>query len=165
MKILITGSKGFIGRNLCAQLKVRGFTGLLEYHRASGRELLDRYTAECDFVFHLAGINRPADQKGFEENQVFNKELLDSLKRNNNKAPVLLSSSTQAQNSTPYGASKKAGRSFCLSLAPKRGPKCDIPAAGVFGKCCRPNYNSVVPPSAMPSPGGCRLVSTILTPR
>lgn len=145
MKLLITGSEGFIGKNLCAQLKVSGYMDLLEYHRGSGRELLDQYAAECDFVFHLAGINRPADSKDFEGNHLFTSELLKSLKKHGNKAPVLYSSSTQAQRNTPYGESKKAAEQLLFEHAAETETEVLIyRLPGVFGKWCRPNYNNVV---------------------
>jgi len=145
MKLLITGSEGFIGKNLCMHLKGRDYTDLFEYNRASGPELLDRYAAECDFVFHLAGINRPDDPKCFEGNYVFTGELLQSLKKHGNKAPVLMPSSIQAEWNNPYGKSKKIAEELLFSHSAETGAKVFVyRLPGVFGKWCRPNYNSVV---------------------
>ena len=121
MKILITGAKGFVGKNLVEALKnvrdgkdkTRNLTGditIFEYDIDTDPTLLDTYTKECDFVFHLAGVNRPKDEKEFMEgNFGFTSILLDSLKKNENKSPILITSSIQAALDNPYGISKKAG--------------------------------------------------------
>ena len=121
MNILITGSSGFIGKNLVATLRsiidkknstytLEDNTQLFLYDVDSESSLLDTYTKNCDFVFHLAGVNRPKDEKEFMEgNFGFTSTLLNSLKKHNNNAPVLITSSIQAELDNPYGLSKKAG--------------------------------------------------------
>lgn len=142
MKILVTGAKGFIGKNLIAELKNRGYDDIFEYDRDSSKEELLAYTRECDFVYHLAGINRPQDPKEFlEGNFGFTGELLDALSEAGNNAPVLVTSSIQAELSNPYGESKKK----CEELLFSRGSCVYVyRLPNVFGKWCRPNYNSGV---------------------
>ena len=127
MKILVTGAKGFVGKNLVATLynikdgKDKSFGDLgeleiFEYDIDTAPSLLDDYTKECDFVFHLAGVNRPKDEAEFMEgNFGFTSTLLENLKKHNNKAPVLITSSIQAALDNPYGKSKKAGEDLILS--------------------------------------------------
>ncbi|MEL7604180.1 MAG: NAD-dependent epimerase/dehydratase family protein, partial [Bacillota bacterium] len=145
MKILITGAAGFIGRNLCARLRERGYTELLEYSRASGREALLRYTRDCGFVFHLAGVNRPAEPGAFDENRSFTAELLNSLRETNNAAPVLYASSAQAALGNAYGRSKLQAEELVFAYGAQMETDVYVyRLPGVFGKWCRPNYNSVV---------------------
>ncbi|MDD3196211.1 MAG: capsular polysaccharide biosynthesis protein CapF [Paludibacter sp.] len=146
MKLLITGSMGFIGRNLIAELHNRGYNDLFLYDTDTNPALLDDYTRECDFVFHLAGVNRPDDPKEFMEgNFGFTSVLLDSLKKQGNKAPVLITSSTQAALDNPYGRSKLAGEELMRSYAKEtNAPVFIFRLPNVFGKWCRPNYNSAV---------------------
>lgn len=146
MKLLITGAKGFVGKNLIAELKNRGFSNIFEYDVDSNSEGLDIYTKECDFVFHLAGVNRPQNQDEFMQgNYGFTSILLDSLKKHDNKAPVLITSSIQAELDNPYGRSKKAGEDLMFSYARETGaPVYVYRLPNVFGKWCRPNYNSAV---------------------
>lgn len=157
MKVLVTGAKGFIGRNLIATLnnistgKDNSF-GLLgdiivyEYDIDSEEELLDRYCTDCDFVFNLAGVNRPREQKEFMEgNFGFASVLLDTLKRHHNNCPIMSSSSIQAELDNPYGQSKKAGEDLIFQYGRETGAKVFIYRyPNVFGKWCRPNYNSAV---------------------
>ena len=97
MKILITGAKGFVGRNLIAELRNQGFTDLLEYDIDTNPILLDDYISECHFVFHLAGVNRPENPADFMTgNFGFTSQLLEALKKHSNKAPVIITSSIQA---------------------------------------------------------------------
>lgn len=146
MKVLITGAKGFIGKNLAATLTKPEVTEAYLYDMDTVPELLDEYTKDCDFVFHLAGVNRPKNPEEFMEgNYGFTSKLLDSLKRHRNKAPVLITSSIQAELDNPYGQSKKAGEEVVFLY----GEECGVPVyvyrlPNVFGKWCRPNYNSVV---------------------
>ncbi|HSH50600.1 MAG TPA: NAD-dependent epimerase/dehydratase family protein, partial [Bacteroidales bacterium] len=122
MKILVTGAKGFVGKNLVAELKNKGYTEIYEYTRETDEHLLENYTKECDFVFHLAGVNRPKDEKEFMEgNYKFTEELLGLLKKHNNQAPVLLTSSIQAEKSNPYGESKRAGEELLFSYSEETG--------------------------------------------
>jgi len=146
MKILVTGSKGFIGKNLIAELKNRGYENIFEFHRDTDKSLLEKYTKECEFVFHLAGVNRPKNEKEFMEgNFGFTSQLLELLKKHNNKAPILLTSSIQAERDNPYGKSKKAGEDLVFNYGKETGVKVLVyRLPNVFGKWCRPNYNSAV---------------------
>jgi len=146
MKILVTGAKGFVGKNLIAELRNRGYKDIFEYSRDTDKSLLDKYTKECEFVFHLAGVNRPKDGKEFMEgNFGFTSELLNLLKIHNNKAPVLITSSIQAVKDNLYGKSKKAAEDLLFSYGEETGAKVFIyRLINLFGKWSRPNYNSVV---------------------
>jgi UDP-2-acetamido-2,6-beta-L-arabino-hexul-4-ose reductase len=146
LKILITGSKGFIGRNLVVELKNRGYSNIMEFDIDIDQALLDDYCKEADFIFHLAGVNRPKDQSEFMKgNFGFTSTLLDKLKKHNNTCPVMISSSIQAALDNPYGKSKKAGEDLMFEYAKETGAKVLVYRfPNVFGKWCRPNYNSVV---------------------
>ncbi|MDT4763368.1 capsular polysaccharide biosynthesis protein CapF [Sphaerochaeta sp. PS] len=146
MKILVTGSNGFVGKNLIYELKNRGYDDLYLYDVDTDPSLLDTYCANCEFIFHLAGVNRPKDPKEFMEgNYGFTSLLLDSLKRYNNTCPILISSSIQAELDNPYGKSKKAGEDLMFSYSKETGsPVFVFRLPNVFGKWCRPNYNSAV---------------------
>ena len=175
MKVLVTGAKGFVGKNLCAELnnikdgKARCYGDLkidavYEYDIDSKPEELDVYCQDCDFVFNLAGVNRPKEQSEFMEgNFGFASTLLDTLKKYNNRCPVMLSSSQQASltgrfGNSEYGRSKKAGeelfldyeRDFLNNEKPGKNEKGLRPRVliyrfpNLFGKWCRPNYNSAV---------------------
>lgn len=145
MKILVTGAKGFIGRNLIEELK-RQEHEILAYDIDSTEEQLDEYTKNCEFVYHLAGVNRPENTEDFMSgNFGFTSVLLESLKKHGNKAPIMLSSSIQAELDNPYGKSKKAGEELLFQY----GRENDVIVyvyrfPNVFGKWCRPNYNSAV---------------------
>lgn len=162
MKILVTGAKGFVGKNLCAQLKNirdgkdRRFTELkiekiFEYDLDSTPEELDAWCAQADFVFNLAGVNRPQNQEEFMAgNFGFASTLLDTLKKHHNTCPVMLSSSIQATlagrfGTSEYGKSKKAGEELFFDYAAATGAKVLVYRfPNLFGKWCRPNYNSAV---------------------
>ena len=146
MKILVTGSQGFVGRNLIAELRNRGYDNIFEYTRETDKSLLDEYIKECDFVFHLAGVNRPKEEKEFMEgNFGFTSELLELLKKYDNKAPVLITSSIQAERDNPYGRSKKAGEELLFRYNKEVGAEVLVyRLANLFGKWSRPNYNSAV---------------------
>ena len=162
MKILVTGAKGFAGKNLCAQLKnikdgkARCYGDLVidevfEYDIDSTPEELDQYCAQADFVFNLAGVNRPKDQSEFMAgNFGFASTLLDTLKKHKNTCPVMLSSSQQASltgrfGNSEYGRSKKAGEELFLEYGKETGAKVLVYRfPNLFGKWCRPNYNSAV---------------------
>jgi len=146
MKILVTGAKGFIGKNLIAELRNRKHTDIFEYGRDTDPSLLDGFCKEADFVFHLAGVNRPKEQSEFMEgNFGFTSDLLNSLKKHNNTCPVMISSSIQAELDNPYGESKKAGEDLLFSYSEETGSKVLVYRfPNVFGKWCRPNYNSAV---------------------
>ena len=146
MKILVTGAKGFIGKNLIAELQSYNYHDILEFDRETKTELLDTYCKECDFVYHLAGVNRPNNQKEFMEgNFGFTSELLGMLKKHHNACPIVISSSIQAALDNPYGKSKKAGEQLLRAYAQETGAYIFIYRfPNVFGKWCKPNYNSVV---------------------
>ena len=157
MKILVTGAKGFVGKNLCAQLyniksgKAKCYGNLTvsevyEYDVDSPVEDLDRYCSDCDFVFNLAGVNRPQDPKEFMEgNFGFASTLLDTLKKYENRCPVMISSSIQAELDNPYGDSKRAGEQLMFDYSLDTGAMVLVYRfPNLFGKWCRPNYNSVV---------------------
>ena len=161
MKILITGAKGFVGKNLCEALKnVRDgknrtacFTvsEIYEYDIDTPKEQLDIYCEKADFVFNLAGVNRPKSQEEFMQgNFGFASILLAALKKHGNTCPVMLSSSSQASlegrfAGSEYGKSKKAGEDLFLSYAKETGAKVLVYRfPNVFGKWCKPNYNSAV---------------------
>ena len=146
MKILVTGARGFVGKNLICELKNQGYNDVFEYDIDSDKRDLSKFTAECDFVFHLAGVNRPKEEKEFMEgNFGFTSELLSLLKENENKAPVLITSSIQAELDNPYGKSKRAGEELMFSYGQETGAKVLVyRLPNVFGKWCRPNYNSAV---------------------
>lgn len=158
MKILVTGAKGFVGKNLCSQLrnirdkKARWYKlfepidVVYEYDIDSTREELDQWCKDCDFVFNLAGVNRPQNTKEFMEgNFGFTSILLDTLKKYNNTCPVMISSSSQAALDNPYGQSKKAGEELMFQYSKDTGARVLVYRfPNLFGKWCRPNYNSVV---------------------
>ncbi|MBS7297490.1 MAG: capsular polysaccharide biosynthesis protein CapF [Eubacteriales bacterium] len=157
MKILVTGAKGFVGRNLVETLKnirdgkdkTRGVDSdieIFEFDLDTPEEKLEEYAQKADFVYHLAGVNRPKEEKEFMEgNFGFTSKLLDALKKYNNKAPVLITSSIQAALDNPYGRSKKAGEDLMFSYGKENDVKVLVyRLPNVFGKWCRPNYNSAV---------------------
>ncbi|WP_352419462.1 capsular polysaccharide biosynthesis protein CapF [Proteiniborus sp.] len=146
MRILITGAKGFIGKNLVAELKNRKYTDIYEYNRDTDPILLEEYCKEADFVFHLAGVNRPKEQSEFMEgNFGFTSTLLDTFKRYRNNCPVMISSSIQAELDNPYGKSKKYGEDLLFNYSKETGAKVLVYRfPNVFGKWCKPNYNSAV---------------------
>ncbi len=157
MKILVTGAKGFVGKNLCVSLKnirdgkdktrvALNIEEIFEYDIDTDITLLDKYCKNCDFVVNLAGVNRPKNTEEFMAgNFGFTSTLLDTLKKYNNNCPVLLSSSIQAELDNPYGQSKKAGEKLFFDYAKETGVKVFVyRLPNVFGKWCRPNYNSAV---------------------
>ena len=162
MKILVTGAKGFVGKNLCVALnnikdnKDRRFPGLCiekvyEYDLDSTPEELDAWCSDCGFVFNLAGVNRPKDQEEFMAgNFGFASTLLNTLRAHGNKCPVMLSSSIQATlagrfGTSEYGKSEKAGEELFFEYSKETGAKVLVYRfPNLFGKWCRPNYNSAV---------------------
>ena len=146
MKILVTGAKGFIGRNLTERLRNIGAGDIYEYDKDSPEGSLETFCRDCDFVFHLAGVNRPERVEEFREgNFEFASELLELLEKSHNRCPVMLSSSTQAELDNPYGKSKLAGEELLLEYGRRTGAKVLVYRfPNVFGKWCRPNYNSAV---------------------
>ena len=162
MRILVTGAKGFVGRNLCSQLnnikegKARWYSdvkidAVYEYDINSTPEQLDEWCKECNFVFNLAGVNRPQDPKEFMEgNFGFATTLLNTLKKYKNNCPVMISSSIQATlagrfGTSEYGKSKKAGEELMFDYGKETGAKVLVYRfPNLFGKWCRPNYNSAI---------------------
>ena len=162
MNILVTGAKGFVGKNLCCNLRniqegknrtrpVLTIDAIYEYDMDSTMEELDTYCSDCDFVFNLAGVNRPKDDSEFMKgNFGFASTLLDFLKKHNNKCPVMLSSSIQATligryGTSDYGKSKLAGEELFFDYEKETGaPVLVYRFPNLFGKWCRPNYNSAV---------------------
>ena len=162
MKILVTGAKGFVGRNLVSQLRniaegkakwypVDSDITVYEYDIESSAEELDMYCSDCNFVFNLAGVNRPQNPEEFMQgNFGFASTLLDTLKKHGNKCPVMLSSSIQATlvgryADGDYGKSKKAGEELFFDYSVETGTKVLVYRfPNLFGKWCRPNYNSAV---------------------
>lgn len=158
MKILVTGAKGFVGKNLCAQLnniregKCRVYNlpfnidAVYEYDLDNGTTDLEQWCADCDFVFNLAGVNRPQNPEEFMlGNFGFASQLLEFLKKSGNTCPVMISSSIQAEQDNPYGESKRAGEQLMFEYAKDTGAKVLVYRfPNLFGKWCRPNYNSAV---------------------
>lgn len=160
MNILVTGAKGFVGKNLCAALKnIRDgkdrtrniiIDEIFEYDIDTEKALLDGFCEKADFVFNLAGVNRPKETAEFMQgNFGFASELLDTLKKHNNKCPVMLSSSIQStligRYDSDYGRSKKAGEELFFKYSEETGAKVLVYRfPNLFGKWCRPNYNSAV---------------------
>lgn len=146
MKILVTGAKGFIGKNLIAELRNRKYEEIYEFDRDTDISLLDFYCSNCDFIFHLAGVQRPKEEKEFMEgNFGFTSILLDLLKKYRNTCPIVVSSSIQASLDNPYGKSKKAGEDLMFTYAEETGAKVMIYRfPNVYGKWNKPNYNSAI---------------------
>ncbi|HPX99676.1 MAG TPA: capsular polysaccharide biosynthesis protein CapF [Bacteroidaceae bacterium] len=157
MNILVTGARGFVGQNLITALKniqdgkdkTTGVTRklyLMPYDMDTDPKLLDEYCSKADFVFNLAGVNRPKDPAEFMSgNFGFSSTLLETLKKHHNTCPVLLSSSIQAMLDNPYGQSKKAGEELFFTYGRETGAKVLVyRLPNLFGKWCRPNYNSAV---------------------
>ncbi len=146
MKILVTGSKGFIGKNLTAQLKNNGYTDLLLFDKDLNENKLEDFLKECDFIFHLAGVNRPKNQAEFESGNVdFARSITEKLESYGNNCPIVACSSIQAENDNPYGNSKKAMEDLLFSYAKStQAPVYIYRLTNIFGKWCRPAYNSVV---------------------
>lgn len=162
MRILVTGAKGFVGKNLCSQLnniregKARWYEGVVvdavyEYDVDSSAEDLEAWCKDCDFVFNLAGVNRPPNPEDFMKgNFGFASTLLDTLKKYNNTCPVMISSSIQATlagrfGTSEYGKSKKAGEELMFQYSEETGARVLVYRfPNLFGKWCRPNYNSAI---------------------
>lgn len=146
MKILITGAEGFVGKNLIVELKNRGYKDLYLYDRENSLEDLRKWTKDCEFVFHLAGVNRPeAVEEFMEGNADLTSQLTSLLEENNNQAPIMISSSIQAEKENPYGVSKRAGEDFIFEY----GERNNIPVyvyrfSNLYGKWSKPNYNTVI---------------------
>lgn len=146
MKVLVTGAGGFIGRNLTAELSKRKDVEILCFEQDTPLDKLEAYCAECDFVFNLAGVNRPEHVEEFMEgNFGFATTLVDMLRRYGNACPIMNASSIQAALENPYGRSKKAGEDMLHAYGKDTGAEIyTYRFPNVFGKWCRPNYNSAV---------------------
>lgn len=146
MRILVTGSKGFIARNLIVELKNRGYTNILEFDKSSSREQLNSFCLDCDYVYHLAGVNRPEKAEDYMVGNLdFTEEMLNALKNNLNNPPIAITSSIQATLDNPYGKSKNAAEQAIISNGLENNRKVIIyRLPNVFGKWCKPNYNSVI---------------------
>lgn len=146
MKIIITGAKGFVGKNLVAELQNRGFDDLYLFERSTPLTTLKEWTKDADFVFHLAGVNRPENEAEFiKGNAGLTLRLIKFLEENNNTVPVMMSSSIQAKQDTAYGLSKKIAEDSLLAY----GIRNDTPVyvyrfSNLYGKWSKPNYNSVI---------------------
>lgn len=149
MNVLVTGAKGFLGKNLVQALysisEEKAIT-IFEYDRATDEELLELYCKNADFVFHLAGVNRPENEEEFTiDNVCFSKEVLAFLRKYNNACPVLFASSIQAELDNPYGRSKKQAEDLVFAHCEEMGAKSYVYRfPNIFGKWCKPNYNSVI---------------------
>ncbi|CAA6807557.1 MAG: Nucleoside-diphosphate-sugar epimerases [uncultured Sulfurovum sp.] len=146
MNILVTGSEGFIAKNLIERLNRIENLKIFSFSKEDNWEILTSNLANIDFIFHLAGVNRPQEKSEFYEgNRDLSKKLLEALEKNHKKIPILLSSSTQALMDNDYGKSKKESETLITAYATRN----NVPAyiyrlPNVFGKWCRPNYNSVI---------------------
>ncbi|MBE6684092.1 MAG: NAD-dependent epimerase/dehydratase family protein [Ruminococcaceae bacterium] len=147
MKILITGAYGFLGKNLIARLnEYKGKYTIYSYDLDTPFSDLERYTADCDFVFNFAAVHRPKDASEFEKvNHVFFDDLLDLLKNHNNRCPVLYTSSIQATNGTDYGNSKLAAEADLKAYGAETGARAIVyRLSNVYGRWATPNHHSVV---------------------
>jgi UDP-2-acetamido-2,6-beta-L-arabino-hexul-4-ose reductase len=146
LKILVTGANGFVGRNLVAELNNRGYKEIFKFNKDTDQSLLDKYTKKCDFVFHLAGVNRPKNEKEFMEGNLgCISEVVKFLKMHGNKAPILIASSIHAERDNPYGKSKRAGEELLFNYSKESGVEVFVyRLPNLFGKWSKPNYNTVV---------------------
>lgn len=146
MKIVVTGAKGFIGKNLCVMLREQGYKNIVEISRESTSGDLQNALRDADFVYHLAGINRPKNESEFQEgNADLTQFIVNELKSPNNNIPLVVSSSTQAEQDNAYGQSKYQAEKSVEQYGLDTGaPYYIYRFPNVFGKWCRPNYNSFV---------------------
>lgn len=145
-KILVTGASGFIGKNLCAMLARDEKIEVLRFTRSNSSKELKELVTTADFIFHIAGVNRPSDESEFEtQNHLLTDEIIGYLRESRRKTPILITSSTQADLDNPYGQSKKAAEDSLVAWAKEsKSPVYIYRLPGVFGKWSKPNYNSVI---------------------
>lgn len=146
MKILITGSNGFVGKNLISNLSLIDDIEIYKYNKESSYDDLLSYTKDCDFVYHLAGVNRSDNIDDFYNgNVLLLSKIFDCLITNNNKCPVLITSSSHSNLDTPYGISKKQEEELAFKYAKDNNVKVYVYRLNnLFGKWCKPDYNSVI---------------------
>lgn len=146
MNIVVTGAKGFIGKNLCVMLREHGYHDIVEVDRDITKEELTSALSRADFVYHLAGINRPQNDAEFQRgNADLTSFITDQLKKTGKRIPLVLSSSTQVERDNPYGQSKRIAEDTVEHYGFETGsPYYIYRFPNVFGKWCRPNYNSFV---------------------
>lgn len=146
MKVLVTGASGFIGKHLVAGLNKLKDTVIYEFDKHTTSECFEKYCSDCDFVYHLAGVNKALNESDYMAGNVeLTEKLLTKLKKYQNKCPVLYSSSIHAVLSTPYGISKKTAEDLLMTYEKETGAKVYIYRfPNVFGSGCKPNYNSVI---------------------
>jgi UDP-2-acetamido-2,6-beta-L-arabino-hexul-4-ose reductase len=146
MKVLVTGANGFVGKNLMVHLREFADIELSTFLHTDPAEQLFSKVAEADFIFHLAGVNRPKDEREFAVgNFDLTQQLCDSIKNSGRSIPVVYASSVQAKQDNPYGVSKRKAEEVLLELTALTGSRSYIyRLPNLFGKWCRPNYNSVV---------------------
>lgn len=146
MKVLVTGSSGFIGKNLMSALKLQKDIDVLEFSRNQSSSTLPELVLQADFIFHLAGVNRPQNESAFTKDNVgLTKDIVNILRSSDKKTPLVVTSSIQAELDNPYGKSKLEAERIVIEW----GRQSDAPIyvyrlPGIFGKWCKPNYNSVV---------------------
>lgn len=146
MNILVTGANGFVGKNLVATLEQNEEYNLLKVTRETTNEELNEYAKQADFVYHLAGVNRPEKDEEFKEGNVdFTQALLDKLIEVDNLIPILITSSIQAENDSPYGLSKKGGEELVFEYGKQHNVATYVyRLPNLFGKWSKPNYNTVI---------------------
>lgn len=145
MKVLISGADGFVGRNLVVHLAERKDVEVYQYTRATPADALAGLIEQADFIFHLAGINRPSQASEFQGNADLTEVFAQAIMASGRKIPVLYTSSIQAERDNPYGSSKRAAEETLLALKARHGsPLYLFRLPNVFGKWARPNYNSAV---------------------
>ena len=146
MRILVTGANGFIGKNLCLQLQEQGYTEIIKIGRSHSYDDLDKAIESVDFIYHLAGVNRPQHEDEFKQgNADLTSYIVSKLLALSYKTPILLASSAQASQKNAYGVSKALAENIVNNYSYESGASVYIyRLPNVFGKWCRPNYNSVV---------------------
>lgn len=144
-KILITGAKGFVGKNLYYHLNENGYTNIFRTDIDTSEGELKNFVLNCDLIYNLAGVNRPKDQNEFINNSTYLDNIINILIENNKSTPIMLSSSIQSDLDNPYGRSKKEAENILIDYSEKQNAYCFIyKFPNIFGKWSKPNYNSAV---------------------